>query len=108
MKRFVIALAALGIAACTQAAYKDGSYTGVGKGKEGDITVQVDVAGGKITAVKVVKHTDTPVLLQAAEKRIAKRVVKNQSVEGVKGVSGATLSSNGILEAVKKALAKAK
>lgn len=108
MKKLIVAAAVLTLAAGVQAAYKDGSYTGVGQGREGPITVKVDVAGGKITTVKVVKHSDTQMLCETAEKKISKKVIKAQGLNGVKAVSGASLSSKGIIEAVGKALAQAK
>ena len=56
MKKLIVVAAAALVAAGAQAAsYKDGSYTGEGKGRESQIQVQVDVAGGKIAAVKVLK-----------------------------------------------------
>lgn len=108
MKKILVAAAALALAATAQAAYKDGSYTGAGQGKEGPIEVKVDVAGGAVSKVTVTKHTDTDMLLTAAAKKLGKNIVKKNGVEGVNTVSGATLSSNGILAAVKEALAKAK
>ena len=54
MKKIIVATAAALLAVGAQAAtYKDGSYTGEGKGRESVITVQVDVKGGKIADVKV-------------------------------------------------------
>ena len=41
------------------ATLKDGSYTGVGTGKNGDVTVEVSVANGAISAVKVLSHNET-------------------------------------------------
>ncbi|MCF0253940.1 MAG: FMN-binding protein [Duodenibacillus sp.] len=108
MKKILVAAAALALCAGAQAAYKDGSYTGEGQGKEGKITVQVDVAGGKIASVKVVKHTDTQMLLDVAAKKVGKAIVAKQGTEGVKAVAGASLSSKGIIEAVNNALATAK
>lgn len=49
MKKIIVATAAALLAVGAQAAtYKDGSYTGEGKGRESVITVQVDVKGGKV------------------------------------------------------------
>ncbi len=90
-----------------QAAYKDGSYIGVGAGNAGPISVEVRVEAGKIASVKVLKHTETPILLKAAEKKISKAVVKKNSTEDIAVVSGATNSCNGILQAVNAALKRA-
>ena len=50
MKKLIVLAAAALMAAGAQAAYKDGSYTGEGKGRESQIQVQVDVKGGKRSA----------------------------------------------------------
>lgn len=104
----LVAAAALIATGASAATYKNGTYTGVGTGNASEITVQVTVAGGKISAVKVLKHGETPMILEAAEKGISKKVIKKNGVEGVDVVSGASNSSKGILTAVKAALAKAK
>ena len=72
IKQIVVAASAALICAGANAAYKDGTYEGVGTGNASEITVQVQVKGGKVAAVKVVKHGETPMLLGAAEKKLAK------------------------------------
>ena len=100
MKKIIVATAAALLAVGAQAAtYKDGSYTGEGKGRESVITVQVDVKGGKIADVKVVKHGETEMIIAAP--------IEQMIPEGVDSVGGATLSSEGIKAAVKDALSKA-
>ena len=107
MKKIIVATVAALLAVGAQAAtYKDGSYTGEGKGRESVITVQVDVKGGKIADVKVVKHGETEMIIAAPIEQMIPEIVKN-GVEGVDSVGGATLSSEGIKAAVKDALSKA-
>lgn len=106
MKKLIVLAAAALMAAGAQAAYKDGSYTGEGKGRESQIQVQVDVKGGKVAAVKVLKHGETEMIFAAAETLCPAIVAKN-GVDGVESVAGATLSSDGIKAAVKDALSKA-
>ena len=83
----------------------DGTYTGESMGYVGPIKVQVKVASGKITEVKVLSHkekqcysaiTDTP-----------RQIVEKQGVKGVDAVTGATITSEAIVNAVAKALAGA-
>ena len=106
MKKIIVATAAALLAVGAQAAtYKDGSYTGEGKGRESVITVQVD--GGKIADVKVVKHGETEMIIAAPIEQMIPEIVKKNGVEGVDSVGGATLSSEGIKAAVKDALSKA-
>lgn len=108
MKQIIVATAAALLAVGAQAAtYKDGSYTGEGKGRESVITVQVDVKGGKIADVKVVKHGETEMIIAAPIEQMIPEIVKKNGVEGVDSVGGATLSSEGIKAAVKDALSKA-
>ena len=108
MKKMIVLAAAALMAAGAQAAYKDGSYTGEGKGRESQIQVQVDVKGGKIASVQVLKHGETEMIIAAPIETMIPEIVAKNGVEGVESVGGATLSSEGIKAAVADALAKAK
>ena len=87
--------------------YKDGTYTGSAAGFRGNITVSVTISGGKIASISVVSApgNDEPYLSKA--KTLIAKVLAKQSPNGVDTVSGATYSSNGILNAIKNALIKA-
>ena len=108
MKKMIVVAAAALMAAGAQAAYKDGTYTGEGKGRESQIQVQVDVKGGKIAAVQVLKHGETEMIIAAPIETMIPEIVAKNGVEGVESVGGATLSSDGIKAAVADALATAK
>ena len=108
MKKMIVVATAALMAAGAQAAYKDGSYTGEGKGRESQIQVQVDIKGGKIAAVQVLKHGETEMIIAAPIETMIPEIVAKNGVEGVESVGGATLSSDGIKAAVADALAKAK
>ena len=108
MKKMIVVAAAALMAAGAQAAYKDGTYTGEGKGRESQIQVQVDIKGGKIAAVQVLKHGETEMIIAAPIESMIPEIVAKNGVEGVEAVGGATLSSDGIKAAVADALAKAK
>lgn len=84
----------------------DGTYTGHGTGFGGDVAVQVEITDGKIVSCEVVSaENETPEYLKAA-KTLLPDVTETQSAD-VDTVSGATLSSNGILEAVRDCLTQA-
>ena len=87
-------------------AYKDGSYTAEADGFNGSVKVTVTIKNGKITNISN-SNMDTKEYFNKAWSRIQPAILKKQAVYGVDTVSGATFSSNGILEAVQKALAKA-
>lgn len=88
------------------AAMTDGTYTGEGKGRNGTITVEVTVKAGKLDAVKVVKHTETVGISDAAVADFPKAIVAAQST-AVDAVAGATMTSEGIRQAVAQAIQKA-
>ena len=90
-----------------QGNYKDGVYEGTGKGNNGEIKVEVKVEGGNIVSVTLKEHGETEGIFEAAEKNVTADIIKTQKTE-VDAVSGATNTSNGIMEAVANALAEAK
>ena len=111
MLRFKTLLCAAAVSAAmaapTMAAQMaDGTYTGVGQGKNGELTVEVVVKSGKLDAVKVVKHVETPGISDAAVTKFPAKSVAAQST-GVDAVTGATLTSEGIRTAVADAIRKA-
>ena len=108
MKKLIVLAAAALLAAGANAAYKDGSYTGEGQGKSGPVKVQVTVKAGKIASVKVLEQKETPMIWKGAEAGVIPAIVKAKGTKGVATVSGATLSSKGIIAATNAALAKAK
>ncbi len=87
--------------------YKDGVYPGESKGMNDMIKVEVTVKDFVISEVKVLSHNETAGISDPALKDIPARIVQTNSPEA-DVVSGATKTSNGIIEAVKIALESAK
>lgn len=81
----------------------DGVYTGSGTGFRGTTSVSVTVSGGMITAITVGSYQDDQQFFSRAKDTIISEILSAQSIN-VDTVSGATFSSNGILEAVADAL----
>ena len=86
--------------------YKDGTYQGSGTGFGGTITVQVTVSDGKITAVDILSASGETGSYLASAQGVVSKVLSSQS-PNVDAVSGATYSSNGIIQAVQNALSQA-
>ena len=86
--------------------YKDRTYQGSGTGFGGTITVQVTVSGGKITAVDILSASGETGSYFASAQGVVSKVLSSQS-PNVDAVSGATYSSNGIIQAVQNALSQA-
>jgi len=82
------------------------AFTGTGEGHNGDIVVKVGMDGKTITSVTVVKQSETAYIANPALTRIPELIVKNQSLE-FDAVAGATMTTDGIREAVSAALAQA-
>lgn len=87
--------------------YTDGVYEGEGEGFGGTITVSVEVVDGKIASVDIVDHGETDGVSDPAIEEIPAAIVAGNSTD-VDAVSGATYSSEGIMEAVENALEAAK
>ncbi len=84
----------------------DGTYEGSGVGfQNGKTTVRVTIKDHKITAIEVVSHQDTESYFASA-RNIIDTILSTQSLD-VDTISGATYSSNGIIEAVSNALKRA-
>lgn len=99
----VLALMIGMVPAVAETALTDGTYTGTGKGMHSNIAVTVTVEGGAITSVTVDSHDETPGVSDPAIEQIPAAIVEAGSTD-VDAVAGATLTSNGIIEAVNNAL----
>lgn len=87
--------------------WKDGTYTGSGKGFGGNISVKVTVKDGKIKSINVTSASGETASYFSKAKGIIPKMISGQTTN-VDVASGATYSSNGIIKAVRNALSKAK
>ncbi|MGO4936365.1 FMN-binding protein [Fundicoccus sp. Sow4_H7] len=85
------------------ATYEDGTYTGEAEGHNAPLTVEVTVADGAITDVQVVEHEETQGISDPAIEEVPAAIVEANSTD-VEIVSGATVSSQAIIDAVNNAL----
>ncbi len=87
---------------------EEGNYKeliGTGEGFGGQMQVKVTMDGDKIIAVEVLSNGETAGVSDKAFEEIPKAIVEANSTD-VDVASGATFSSNGIIEAVDDALSK--
>ena len=104
----VLALGALLVSGCKKAQpLHDGTYTGTGAGRNGDITVQVTVSGGKVQDAHIISEAETADIGFPAENAILAQFVERGTTKDIDVVSGATMTSDGILDALDAALAAA-
>jgi len=83
--------------------YMDGEYSGAAAGLNDKVEVLVKVEEGKINYIEVLNHSDTASLAEPAFEEMTEQIKTKQSLE-VDTVSGATASTQGLLNAVKDAL----
>lgn len=82
----------------------DGVYRDRSLGYSGQVGIEVSVSGGRITAVRVTDHTEKQYYSSIAD--TCRQIVAKQGAKGVDATTGATITSEAILNATVKALAK--
>lgn len=88
--------------------YKDGIYEGTGYGYRPDLKVLVTIKDGLIKDISIVSHNEVgEKFYKPAFDYIPKKIIDKQTYD-IDAVSGSTYSSNGVIDAVKNALSKAK
>ena len=84
---------------------KDGEYEGNSQGYGGDFKVKIKIKDGELSAINVVTNNETPEYYEKASVIIAQILEKGNT--DVDSISGATISSEAIKNAVNDALHKA-
>ncbi|MGL6107471.1 FAD-binding protein [Romboutsia sp.] len=96
-----------GMTGCSSSdSFKEGTYKGVGTGKNGNVEVEVKFSDSEIKSVKVLKHSETEGISDAAIKELPNKILENQSL-AVDAITGATLMSDAILQAVEDCVVQA-
>lgn len=85
---------------------KDGKYKADSIGYTGPVEVEVAIAAGKITDVKVTNHHEKQYYSSITETCGA--IIKKQGAKGVDATAGATITSEAIINASMKAVSKGK
>ena len=86
--------------------YKAGTYSASASGKNGPIQVEVVFTDDKIESIKVLGQSETSGISDEAIEKLPDKIILDQSL-AVDGISGATVSSNAILEAVEDCVKQA-
>ena len=85
---------------------KDGTFTGSGLGKKSTIIVELTLDDGAIKAIDIVEHNETEGYADVHMQAVINRIIEQNSIR-VDTVSGATMSTQGLISAVRDAAAKA-
>lgn len=83
---------------------KVGTYEAEGKGRNGNIRVSVTIdSEGDISDIELIEHEENKQFIEASFDEIRKSVIRKNNYD-VDTISGATQTSNGIIEGIKKAV----
>ena len=99
------AVMALAMPASAQS-YTSGTYTGTARGNSGEVKVEVTFSDSAIENVDIVEDNETTHLMYAVKKILPGRITDSQSL-AVDTVSGATISSYAVINAVKDCVKQA-
>lgn len=95
------------LAGCSKPEFKGGTYSGEAQGYSSTIKVEVEISSDKeITAIQVVESAESDDIGEVALPILVEKVLDAQSLE-VDAVTTATVTSNGFLLAVTKAIESA-
>ena len=99
MLAFTLLLSACGGTPASQSDTTSDVYTQSAQGNNGPVTVEVEIADGAVTRVEVVENSETEGIADKPISEIPAWIVENKSL-AVDTVSGATNTSNAIVEVV--------
>ena len=83
-----------------------GTFTGEAQGMGGPVRVTITLEDGVLTDVQAVGDDETPGIGTPVLETLPQEILNNQSLE-VEAISGATITSDAVIEATKAALAEA-
>jgi len=87
---------------------RDGEWTGYGEGRNGAIVAKVLISGHQVERVTIVNQSESVFAQDAINTIVAKAVGRQEAMNvEVDGVTGATLTSTGVIDAINMALAAA-
>ena len=84
----------------------ENEFLGSGQGIGSTLQVKITVENGKMVDAVVVQHNETPVTSDVAINELPKQIVEAQSLD-VDNISGATVTSKAVKNAIADAMAKA-
>ena len=82
----------------------DGNYSGSANGFGGPVNVTFTVSGGVISELEIVGDSETPSIGGAAIPELQAAILEAGTIDGVDTIGGATLTSNGVFNAIRNAL----
>ncbi len=94
-------------ASASTSMYADGVYRASSMGKVGQVPVVVTIEGGVITDIRVGQNSEVAAMAEKAQDYVIPQIIELQTTEGVDTASGATFTSEAIIDAVAQVLERA-
>ncbi len=92
--------------AAADASYRDGTYYATGRGKGGDLPVTLVIEGGLVTRITLGENDEAPAMLEKARDTVVPAIIATQTTD-VDTATGATITSEAIIDAVQQILDRA-
>ncbi len=103
----IIIMALLMLSSCSKTK-RAGTYEGIGNGRNGNVRVSVTIdSEGNISEIELIDFTENRVFVDASFDKLKNDIISKNNIK-VDTVSGATETSNAILEAIEKAIEQSK
>ena len=83
---------------------QDGVWTGTGEGRSGTILVKMTVLDHQIIDIVVASQSESVFAQDAINEMVARALAKQALLDDVDAVSGASLTSGGMIEAINMAV----
>jgi len=109
MKKLVLLLIALLVLTGCESNKKDyipGTYIGIAEGYLNTVEVSVTVDEHYILEIELIRSDDPEILMTAVMEELPRKIIKQNGTD-VESVSGATYTSESLLEAIEAALEQA-
>ena len=88
--------------------WRDGTYYASGQGgKFGNVPVTVTIQDGRIASITLGANSETEAMAEKARSVVVPQILSSQSTEDVDGATGATMTSDAIVDGVARALERA-
>ena len=87
--------------------YADGAYSASAQGYESEVTVMINITGGKVTNVQIDAGDETPEVGGKAAESLTASLKAAGSTAGVDAVTGSTMTSDAVFAAMDDCLAQA-
>ncbi len=86
---------------------RDGEWQGIGEGKNGPVTISLEIKEGRAVGGKIISEAESD-FAKPAQSQILEEFIKSQDIDEIDAVSGASLTSQAMFDAIDNAILASK